>query len=121
MLELRIKELLLQKGISKPFAWLRKQGISHTMAKKLLSGRYNRLPLEHLATICEQAWCTPNDLFAWSPPDGSLDQPGHPLQALRRTTPPSDVAKKMEKLTPQQLEEVGRFIEGMGGEGKEAM
>lgn len=109
MFILCIDKLLKAKGIEKPYTWLKKQGINHQSAYKLLHQPSLRVPINILHTICEAAWCTPSDLFEWIPDDPTKDIPKHPLQALK----PKEVVNiypDIAKLSPAQLLELQEEI-----------
>ena len=102
MLDINIKQVLLDKGISKPYTFLRSLHISSDMAHKLLSGNYKRLDLKVINKICYSAWCTPNDLLTWTPPDPMSNIPNHPLQALKAKER-MEIMKKIQRLSREQL------------------
>ena len=103
MFVLCVGKLLKSKGITKPYPWLKAHGINHHTAYKLLHKSASlRVPIEVLHTICAAAWCTPSDLFEWTPTDPIADIPTHPLQALRPKAH-TDLLTKIQKLSPQQL------------------
>jgi DNA-binding Xre family transcriptional regulator len=109
MFILCIDKLLKSKGIEKPYTWLKKNGINHQSAYKLLHKPSLRVPIDILHTICEAAWCTPSDLFEWIPDNPIKDIPEHPLQALK-PKPVQDLISDLKKLTPQQLLEIEQEI-----------
>jgi len=100
---------LKSKGIEKPYTWLRKIGIFHQMAYKLLHKPSQRISIELLHKICEAAWCTPSDLFEWIPDEPTKDKPAHPLQALKPKEA-INIFPDIAKLTPQQLLEIEQEI-----------
>ena len=109
MLKLRIAQLLASKGIDKPYPWLKKLGINHSTAYILLHKPTLRVPIAVLNSICEAAWCTPSDLFEWTPAKDVLDIANHPLQALKPAPIPT-FTDKLKKLTPKQLKMVEEEI-----------
>lgn len=119
MLEINIKDLLTQKGIKEPYGWLRRQHVSHGMAHKLLNGKYHFIPLKVFAVICEQAYCTPNDLFKWVPNDTIQDDDSHPLFALKRTEPKIRIDRKLEKMDLEKLRKLEQMIDQMEKEEEE--
>ncbi len=113
-LTLNLQTFFKTKGIDKPVSWMMKQGISNNTAHKLLHGKFKRgLPMHHLAMICEKLWCTPNDLFIWTPKDKALDQPTHPLQALKLKVDSANLNAIIKKLSPDKIEELKKIAEGM--------
>ena len=105
MLTLQIATLLASKGIDKPYSWLKKIGVGHNMANKLLNKSTIQVPINLLNTICEAAWCTPSDLFEYTPDANKLAQPKHPLHQLSPKPTPT-IADKLKKLSPTQLQEL---------------
>ncbi len=121
MFSYRIKEMLLAKGISKPYTWLRGIGIYHNGAYRLLgTKKITYIPLEQLCKVCEAAHCTPNDLITWDfnhkkstiPPE---DAPKHPLYAIRPRAA-TNLAEKLQKLSAEQLRALEQQIVDMEGE-----
>src|ERR1041384_5623800 len=114
MLTLNLEKLFKDKGIDKPVGWMTKQGISNNTAHKLLHGKFKRgLPMHHINMICEKLWCTPNDQLTWTPKDKALDQPTHPLQALKPKTDSPNFNALLKKLPPDKIEELKKLAEGM--------
>ncbi len=119
MFSYRIKDMLLAKGISKPYTWLGSIGIDHNAAYRLLgTKKITYIPLAQLCKVCEAAHCTPNDLIVWDfnhkkstvTPE---DAPKHPLYAIRPREA-TNLAEKLKKLTPEQLRALEESIDGMG-------
>jgi DNA-binding Xre family transcriptional regulator len=111
MLSLNLKQLLLDKGIIEPHAWLCKQGIHNAMAHKLLNNKYHKLDLRTFNILCTKAHCTPNDILTWTPDAPLPDMSQHPLQALAPKMP-LDISKKLLTLSAEKLEAVNRLIDG---------
>lgn len=109
MLILRIDNLLKNKGIDKPYAWLRKLGFNHNTANKLLSRDHIRVPLSQIEIICKAAWCTPSDLMEWLPDIPTEDIATHPLQQLRPTVA-ENILHELYKLPPDKLNEIKEII-----------
>ncbi|MBP6455089.1 MAG: helix-turn-helix transcriptional regulator [Chitinophagaceae bacterium] len=111
MFSLNLKQLLLEKGIVKPHAWLCKQGIQSPMAHKLLNNKYHKLDFRIFNILCTKAHCTPNDILTWTPDAPLPDMSQHPLQALAPKTP-LDISKKLLTLSAEKLEAVNKLIDG---------
>ena len=109
MLVLRIDKLLKNKGIDKPYAWLRKLGFNHNTTNKLLSRDHIRVPLKQIEIICKAAWCTPSVLMEWLPDVPTEDIPTHPLQRLRPAAP-ENILHNLYKLPPETLNEIKEII-----------
>jgi len=116
MLTLNLLPLFKAKGIDKPLAWMMKHGMTNSVAHKLLNGKFKRgLPMHHVATICEQLWCTPNDLFLWTPSNTAADQPTHPLQALKKKQDTATINELLKVMPPEKIEELKRKAEELMG------
>ena len=124
MLNLRVKRLMISKGIANPHSFLVKNGINHTTATKILSSRCKNLKVEYIELLCWHISCTPNELFDWDPDKKYVDHPGHPLQAIRAKNTESNLPKLLKRLSKDQIIElstlaVGMLIENEGGKKRE--
>ena len=104
MIQLRIKELMAQRGVKSRLSAMTKAGISQAVAQKYLGGSKQWILLEHVGILCLLLRCTPNDLFEWTPDTPADDYPENPLQAIRQK-PSFDLG---EKLKGMSLEEIKR-------------
>jgi putative transcriptional regulator len=102
MLELRIKELMKEKGVKAPFQALRKLGITHALAQKYMQGKKKWILLTHIQAICLYLRCEPNDLFQWVPDDALQDTEHQPLQKIKPKKP-FDLLAAAKNLTPDEL------------------
>ena len=109
MLVLRIDKLLQNKGVEKPYTWLRKLGFNHNTTNKLLSNTHIRVPLRQIEIICKAAWCTPSDLMEWLPDTPTEDIPHHPMQQLRPASS-ENILHDLYKLPPETLEEIKEIV-----------
>ena len=107
MLEWNIPAILLAKGITKPYAWLRSTGVSHNVAHRLVTGKHHRVDKLMISKICTAAYCTPNDLFVWQPDGKHIIEEAHPLNALKARAI-STLADKLKKMTVEQIAELER-------------
>lgn len=124
MLNLRVKRLMISKGIANPHSFLVKNGINHTTATKILSSRCKNLKVEYIELLCWHISCTPNELFEWEPDSKYVDHPGHPLQAVRLPKIETNLPKLLKKLSKNQIMElstlaVDMLIENEGGKKRE--
>lgn len=110
MLQLNIVNMLHNKGINKPYAWLRKLKISHRVAYKLTSGEQQMLSLSVMTKICEAAWCSPSDLFVYVPDADKALPEKHPLEALA-PAPVIDIASRISKLSPDKIKDLDKLID----------
>lgn len=66
MLQFKIKEILIGRGIVQPYTWLLKKGnFSQNKATRLLHQKVASITLLDLSKLCVLLGCTPNDLLYW--------------------------------------------------------
>lgn len=105
MLTFNLKQILLAKGINEPYKWLRSKKISHGVAHRLLTNKAKSIQHKHLQVICEQAYCTPNDLFTWEPTGVFKEMKTHPLYTLD-TNPAVDITPILKSLTKYEMQQM---------------
>ncbi len=114
MLQLQVKALLLSKGITKPYTWLKKIGICHQSAYKLIHKPSLRVPINLIDKICEAAYCTPSDLFVWTPSNAILDNENHPLYKLKASQQePINLAALLPKLSLEELKATEEYVKAL--------
>jgi DNA-binding Xre family transcriptional regulator len=113
MLQLNISNMLRNKGIDKPYTWLRQQKISHRIAYKLVSGEQKMMSIRLMSRICEAAWCTPAELFVYEAGTSTVLPEGHPLSALAPAQP-MHFAERLRRLSPEKLKELDGLLDELG-------
>lgn len=113
MINLNINRIVRQKGIGKPYSFLRSLGFTHNIATRYTTATHKVMKLADIEKLCLALHCTPNDLLEWgqSPADPALPS-NHPLQALHRTNPASDMTNLLLNASPEKLVEVQRLLLG---------
>lgn len=82
MLKIDLTPLFNARGIRRPFTFLRRLGLSSTVAHRLTHQEGKSIRLDHIYKICDELQCTPNDIL-WL--DSTNDLPTyHPLQLLKQ-------------------------------------
>jgi len=112
-LKLNVEQVLAQRGIIHAYTWMRRSGISNSMAINLLKGDYDKFPMTAMSILCEQLWCTPNDLLTWQPLRTDAMPAHHPLQAMVPEGGGMSIADKAERLTTAQLKSVNKIMDDM--------
>lgn len=102
MIQLKIKEMMVQKGI-KPTAYqLTKTGIAYKAATHYLSGKSKTIKLEDLYKLCLFFTCTPKELLQVVVDYDISFLINHPLYDW--TTPPTIFPMQtIRNFTPQQM------------------
>ena len=105
MIVLNVKELCYLRGITKPFTTLRKAGISQQQAHRYLSGKKERIVLQHIEVLCKLLRCTPNDIFKWEPDKPEDDFPENPMQGIRKKQLPV-LNDRLKNLSVSEIEKL---------------
>lgn len=82
MLKYNVKNLMKVRGITHPYAFLRKRGFSHSTAARMAGEKMVGITPSLIESLCLVLKCTPNDLFVWTPGNGEVVSEGHPLKKL---------------------------------------
>ncbi len=98
---------------------MRNEGIDYRTAFKIVNNQIDKVPLSVMERFCEKAWCTPNDIITWKPDDEntSIDEK-HPLHKLKRKYAAYNPTLQLNKLTPDQIQQVQAFVASLGEENK---
>jgi DNA-binding Xre family transcriptional regulator len=116
MLKYNIKNLMKQRGIFQPYAFLMKNGFSRSEAQRITGARMVAIMPGQVERLCLALKCMPNDLFCWTADKGEAADEGHLLWALRERELESlaDVGKGVPKEKMDEfLEAVKRLEDGM--------
>jgi len=108
MLVLKLKEVLISKGIIHPHAWLMKIcGFYRSKATKWLNAKHHYINLKELSVLCEMLYCTPNDLFYWENTSSGKLPDNHPcISQLTRATDHDNWINMLKSLTPDKVSEL---------------
>jgi DNA-binding Xre family transcriptional regulator len=109
MFVVQIKEMLLQKGILKPYAQLIKMGVPRIRAQKLLKGTNKNIYLTDLYKFCTYLNCTPKELLKIELPPNSTSLETHPLQDWVKKED-INLIKELIALSPEEIERVKEFV-----------
>ncbi|MES2621485.1 MAG: helix-turn-helix transcriptional regulator [Bacteroidota bacterium] len=102
MMQIRIKEMIKEKGIKFPYAAMVKAGISRGVALKYMKNKKQYVLLKDVEILCLLFRCVPNDLYVWVPNDALQDDPTQPLQAIKPKVQ-FDPFEAMKKMTPEEI------------------
>jgi DNA-binding Xre family transcriptional regulator len=120
MIRYNLDRAFKARGVTKPYAFLKRAGFSDSSASKLKNGAVNRMSLDTMENLCLLLHCAPNDLMEWTPDDTSKIEKDHPLEAIRRTDKVIDITKMLNSVPIQRLNELEQIIrekiEGKPGE-----
>ena len=114
-MKLNIKQLLRERQIDKPFAFLTKNGFPDHVAVKLLNDNTDRIQYKHLSQLCRILWCTPDQLFVLDEKELKRAPlpPGHPLLALQPRSDAPDIMKKLRQLPLDELKLMDELLAKM--------
>lgn len=107
MLKYNIKNLLRQRGVSQPYAFLMKNGFSRSVAQRLAAEKMATISPQQVEKLCLALMCLPNDLYCWTADKGETADERHLLWVLRERKLDSlaDVGKNVPK------EKMDEFLE----------
>lgn len=107
MLKYNIKNLLRQRGVTQPYAFLMKNGFSRSVAQRIAAEKMAGVSPWQVERLCLALKCLPNDLFCWTADKGETAEEGHLLWPLRERELGSlaDVGKDVP------TEKMGEFLE----------
>lgn len=112
MIQLRIKELLIQKGMKPtPFS-LTKLGIPRMTANRMLSATSKSISFEHLERLCIGLRCTPKEILGVYSTGALPIPPDAPLFAWVGYELPFLLAD-FRQLTPEQLAKASTFMRNL--------
>jgi DNA-binding Xre family transcriptional regulator len=102
MLKYNIKNLLTERGVRFPQAYLMQMGFSSQTASRLVNNKFKYLTVQQIELLCTKLNCTPNDLFEWSPGENTQTQ-NHPLAELQRAPLPEHLLNLIEDVPIRKL------------------
>jgi DNA-binding Xre family transcriptional regulator len=109
MIQLRVKELLLQKGIKPTPYSLFKFGIPYSTSRQILEGKVKLIKLEHIERLCIALRCTPKEILGVYSTAMSPIPPDSPLFAWVGYELPFPLAQ-FRDLSPEQLCKASVFL-----------
>ncbi len=102
MIQLRLKQLMKEKGVKSPLSALTKAGISQGVAQKYLTHKKIWILFKDIEILCLLLRCEPNDLFEYTPDDKRVPDETQPLNALK-PKPIFDAFEAMKKMSPDEI------------------
>lgn len=109
MLKINLNKVFRLRGITKPAAFLIKNGFSESIAYNITKLKTPALKLENLNKLCTLLSCTPNDIIEWTP-DKNIPLPEtHPLNKLK----PAETINLSELLKDVPAEKISEFKTGI--------
>jgi DNA-binding Xre family transcriptional regulator len=70
MVELRVRELAEERGITNPFSLSKESGVAYSNCYKLWNGQHKMISLDTLDRLCEALGCEPGDILVKVPATG---------------------------------------------------
>ena len=67
MVELRVKELAVEKGIDNPFSLSKESGIAYANCYKIWNNQQTMIGLDTLDRLCDALGCEPGDILVKVP------------------------------------------------------
>jgi len=112
MLQLNLRQVLKNRGIDKPYAFLVKIGFTPHSANVILNNKVKVLNLKYLELLCLHLNCEPSDLMQWTPDKNSLVPETHTLYNLIKPTGDEiNLITNIYKVPYKQLKELAKQVE----------
>jgi DNA-binding Xre family transcriptional regulator len=102
MLKYNIKNLLTERGVRFPQAYLIQIGFTSQTASRIVNNKFKYLTLQQIETICTKLKCTPNDLFQWIP-DANTKTENHSLAVLQHTPLPDHLLNLIDDVPQDKM------------------
>jgi DNA-binding Xre family transcriptional regulator len=112
MFKLRIRAIMQEKGILRPYNQLIKLGIGRNTASKMLNGTAQSISMPHLHKLCLYLNCTPKELIVLQTQTAGNNYENTPLKDWVEQ-PSLIIADEIAQLTPSQMEAMKTFLESL--------
>ena len=110
MLTLNLKPIFNARGITKPHAFLVKNGFSNFSASRLINNETIVFRLEHMEKLCNALVCEPNDLLLFTPDNNKQYAPNHPLLKLASDDSNANWPQTLATMPFKELKEATKSI-----------
>lgn len=91
---------------------IRRVGINHITADKLLKGDASSIRFDHLEAICRELYCTPDDIFEWVSSKDNLPLPeNHPLQKLADKKEAREFLSRINSMSTEELYQLMKRVD----------
>ncbi|MCA1613967.1 MAG: helix-turn-helix transcriptional regulator [Acidobacteria bacterium] len=67
MIELRVREIAEERGISNPFALSKESGVAYANCYKIWNNQQKMISLDTIDRLCEALHCEPGDILVKAP------------------------------------------------------
>ena len=111
MLQFKVKEILEATGKRYPGKWLMFAcGMSRPKAYSIINNKQNSINLEDFSKLCENLYCTPNDLMYWKQTASTQVPDDHPcITQLKAPEKNMKWFNVFSQLSPDKMSEVHEF------------
>lgn len=106
MFKVNLAPVFRARGITRPYTWLVKAGMSRHTASKFLYTDPRDVRLAHLAFLCKILVCDLRDILVWTPAAGENIAANHPLRRHNRVATKADWQQTMASMPLDQLHEL---------------
>jgi DNA-binding Xre family transcriptional regulator len=114
MLRVNLDPIFKARGIENPYYFLTQEGFTPQTAKKLVAGSSPTLKMKHIETLCAVLYCTPNELFLYTPNKKNRLSDTHPLNLISGVLEDFKLKETLTQLPLSQLKEIAGIISRTG-------
>ncbi|HET9057233.1 MAG TPA: helix-turn-helix transcriptional regulator [Chitinophagaceae bacterium] len=110
MLTVNLGPVFKARGIENPYYFLVKEGFTASTANKIIKGESTVLRMEHIEKLCASLYCTPNELFLYTPGKKNKLSPSHPLNNLTGQLEDFKLKEIIQTIPLNQLKQIADAI-----------
>lgn len=114
MLTVNLGPIFKARGIDNPYYFLTQEGFTAPTAKKMVNGTSPTLKMKHIERLCASLYCTPNELFLYTPDKKAKLSATHPLNILSGELEDFKLKETLTQLPLSQLKEIAGIISKSG-------
>ncbi|MGE5108193.1 MAG: helix-turn-helix domain-containing protein [Sphingobacteriales bacterium] len=114
MLTVNLEPIFKARGIDNPYYFLTQEGFTPQTAKKLVNGTSPTLKMKHIEMLCSALYCTPSELFLYTPNKKNKLSATHPLNSLTGVLEDFKLRETLTQLPLSQLKEIAGIISKSG-------
>ncbi|MBN2681259.1 MAG: helix-turn-helix domain-containing protein [Bacteroidales bacterium] len=111
MIQLNFLDICKQRAIQKPYTFLKKIGFTHNVAHYIASNRAKSLSFTQIEILCKELYCTPNDLFNFSPVEG-FDK-NHPLNSITKPEVKINFNQQVKTIPLQNIDKLNATLSNL--------
>ena len=115
MLYFNALRVLKLRGIERPYSFLRRNGLTHSMAGNIINNRGLRLHVGQIEQLCLLLNCVPSDLFEWRDEGAKSIAETPAINALKRDDT-AHISRLVKDIPVEKLDKLKQILEDLRDE-----